>query len=256
MTYKPSPASGNDVEATTALDEPLATTLQRWRTESGDLERLGVYDWLTHRVDSDRVLEIGCGFGASTAALVRGGKCVFALDSRMECLEATQHAVPQATLGVADVLHYDERLVADLHAFGPQAVVCWLAGAPASALPRDVPPQYAVMQHRLQLQQAVIQLASRLPTVRTVHLADRTAFPWKMKDAGRKTMAGMITAAVIGEAPFTLSEADVQFKKIELTARAAQQAKSQGGRGIANLVPVIGEATIKRRHNENEPILG
>lgn len=251
MTFKPSPALGNDAEVSAVLDEPLATTLQRWRAESEDLERLGVYDWLTHRVDSDRVLEIGCGFGVSTAALVRGGKRVFALDSRMDCLEATQRVAPQATLGVADVHHYDERLVADLQAFCPQAVVCWLAGAPASALPRDVPAQYAVMQYRLQLQQAVMQLATRLPTVRTVHLADRTAFPWKMKDAGRKTMAGIITAAVIGEAPFTLSEADVQYRKIELTAHAAQRAKPLADRGLANLVPVIGEATIKRRHNEN-----
>ena len=69
-------------------------------------------------------------------------------------------------------------------------------------------------------------------------------------------MAGMITAAVIGEAPFRLSEADVQFRKIELRAGIAQRAKPLGGAGLANLVPVIGEATIKRRHNENRPIPG
>ena len=56
-------------------------------------------------------------------------------------------------------------------AFEPRAVVCWLAGAPAEALPRDVPSAYAVMQHRLQLQHAVVRLASRLgpiaPTIET-----------------------------------------------------------------------------------------
>lgn len=234
-----------EVSATFALDEPLESTLTRWRAESASLDRLGVYDWLTSRVDAECVLEIGCGFGLSTAALVRGGKRVFALDIRRDCLEATQALVPGVTLGMADVNHYDERLLADLQAFGPRAVVCWLAGGPADALPRDVPAAYAVMQHRLQLQNAVVRMATKLVSVQTVHLADRTAFPWKMKDAGRKTMSGMIVAAVIAEAPFVLDESDVQFRKIESTVGL----NGQRGNAPAGVVPVIGEATIKRRHN-------
>lgn len=237
-------APDKESPAALALDEPLETTLDRWRTESAVMERQGVYDWLTGRVSAGRVLEIGCGFGASTAALVRGGKTVFALDNRLDCLEATQARVPGVTLGVADVHHYDDRLVADLQAFAPEAIVCWLAGAPAAALPRDVPSTYAVMQYRLQLQHAIVQLAARLPGVQTVHLADRTAFPWNMKDAGRKTMAGMIVAAVIGEAPFGLQDADVQFRKMD--ALALDNPKVGGLTGV---VPVVGEATLKRRHN-------
>lgn len=231
---------------TNALDESLESTLRRWREESAQLERSGAYAWLASRVSGQRVLEIGCGFGASTAALVDAGKTVFALDNRLDCLEATQRRVPQADYGVADVHHYDERLLTDLKAFAPDSVVCWVAGAPADALPRDVPASYAVMQHRLALQQAVVGLAVRLDTVETVHLADRTAFPWKMKDAGRQTMARMLTTAVLANTPFALAEADVQFRKIDVPL--SLPAKGLGS-ALQGIVPVIGEATLKRGHN-------
>lgn len=248
MTHKATHGPVGDVASMAALNESLDATLARWRAESAALERAGAYDWLTARIDAQRVLEIGCGFGASTAALVRGGKSVFALDSRIDCLEATQARVPDVLLGVADIHQYDERLLADLRAFEPRAVVCWLAGAPADALPRDVPAAYAVMQHRLLMQHAVVQMAAKLDTVDTIHLADRTAFPWKMKDAGRKTMSGMLTAAVIGNAPFALADADVQFRKIDTRADGSARGKLMDA-GLAGVVTVIGEATIKRRHN-------
>ncbi len=227
-----------------ALDELLPATLERWQNESSQLARAGIYDWLTSRVPGQRVLEIGCGFGASTAALVRAGKTVLALDNRMDCLEATQQRVPDATYGLADVHHYDERLLDDLCDFAPDAVICWLAGAPADALPRDVPAVYAVMQHRLILQQAVVRLAARLHTVQTIHLADRTAFPWKMKDAGRQTMARMIATAVCADSPFSLTEADVQFRRMDTSISAAMTGAASSA--LSGVVPVMGEATLKR----------
>lgn len=229
--------------AAAALKEPLEATLVRWQTESAALARSGVYRWLAGRVPGRRVLEIGCGFGASTRALAQAGKEVFALDNRMDCLQASQQWVPEATYGMADVHHYDERLLEDLGQFAPDAVVCWLAGAPSDALPRDVPEAYAVMQHRLVLQQAVVRLAARLATVKTVHLADRTAFAWKMKDTGRQTLVHMLTSAVLLDTPFEVAAADVQFRKLE---GALGESVAQALPGV---VPVIGEATLKRRHN-------
>lgn len=247
MTLRPQDLlSSQPGQGQTALDEPLDATLARWQRESLQLARCGLYNWLAQRIPGQRVLEIGCGFGASTSALSQCGKTVFALDNRMDCLEATRQKVPDATYGLADVHHYDERLLDDLQAFSPDAVVCWLAGAPAESLPRDVPATYAVMQHRLVLQQAVVQLAARLESVQTVHLADRTAFPWKMKDAGRQTMARMIEAMLGADTPFTLTEADVQFRRIDDTnlAVATTSAALQG------VAPVMGEATLKRKNKQ------
>jgi len=222
------------------LTETLSETLSRWSSESTALERQGIYDWLATRVPTRRVLEIGCGFGASTAVLHRHGKSVFALDNRMDCLEAARARVPDAVFGLADVGQVHEMLVADLKAFAPEALVLWMAGAPADALPQSVPAAQAVMQYRLAFQRAAVALAAQVPTITTVHLADRTAFPWQMKDAGRETMAAVIRKAVIADAPFTLDVDDVQFRKLALPVSLSRHAMPAG------IVPVLGEATLRR----------
>lgn len=224
----------------TALEEPLADTLARWSAESADLEKQGAYNWLCGRVSADRVLEIGCGFGHSTAALAKHGKTLFALDNRMDCLEATRELVPDATYGLADIRQVHELLIKDLNEFAPQAMVLWMAGAPAEALPQDTPEQYAVMQYRLVFQQAAVALAGQIDSIRTIHLADRTVLPWSMKDAGRQTMMQLIAASVIGSAPFSINLSNVQFRKLTLPAASARHAMP------GNMVPVLGEATLER----------
>jgi len=219
-----------------ALEEPVADTLKRWSSEASDLEKQGAYDWLCDRIKSTRILEIGCGFGRSTLSLSRHGKQIFALDNRMDCLEATRDLVPDAIYGLADVGQVHELLVKDLKEFAPEAMVLWIAGAPAEALPQNVPAHQAVMQYRLAFQRAAVTLAGQIDSIRTIHIADRTVFPWAMKDAGRQTMAQVITTAVIGSSPFKVSQADVQFRKLTSMHHALP-----GG-----MVPVLGEASLVR----------
>ena len=224
----------------TALDEPLVDTLNRWSAEAADLEKQGAYDWLCDRVRADRVLEIGCGFGHSTVALAKHGKTLFALDNRMDCLEAARERVPDATYGLADIRQVHELLIKDLNEFAPQAMVLWIGGAPADALPKDIPEQYAVMQYRLSFQQAAVALAGQIDSIQTIHLADRTMLPWSMKDAGRQTMLQMIATSVIDRAPFSVSLPNVQFRKLSLPAASMPHAMP------GNMVPVLGEATLER----------
>ena len=231
----------------TALEEMLPDTLMRWSNEAADLEKQGAYDWLSSRVCADRVLEIGCGFGHSTAALAKHGKTIFALDNRMDCLEAARERVPDATYGLADIRQIHELLIKDLNEFAPEAMVLWIAGAPADALPRDVPEQYAVMQYRLAFQQAAVALAAQISSIRTIHLADRTALPWVMKDAGRQTMMQLIASSVIGHAPFGISLPNVQFRKLSLPTASLHHAMP------GNVVPVLGEATLERSEAITSP---
>ena len=163
----------------------------------------------------------------------------------MECLESARDRVPEATFGLADIRQVPELLVADLNEFAPAAMILWLAGAPADDLPRDVPEQYAVMQYRLAFQQAAVALAGQVKSISHVHLADRTAFPWSMKDAGRATMAQLITTSIIGSSPFTVTQSDVQYRKLASPVSLSRHAT------LGGIVPVLGEATLVRS-NERE----
>gem|GEM_PF-712456 len=223
-----------------AFEEPIEETLARWLSESTDLDKQGAYDWLCKRLNAGRVLEIGCGFGHSTAALNRHGKVVFSLDNRMDCLEAAREKVPEATFGLADIGRVNEFLIQDLIEFAPEAMVVWIGGAPADSLPKNIPPQYAVTHYRLSFQHAAVSLAGQVESIRTVHLADRTAFPWAMKDMGRKTMAQLITNSVIGNSPFRVDQSNVQFRKLSLPDTINHHAM------LGGIVPVLGEATLER----------
>ena len=109
-----SPLQAADASEGAALHEAEDITLNRWRSEASGLAREGAYGWLISRVPGQRILEIGCGFGTSTAALKQAGKEVFVLDNRMDCLEATRDLVADISLGLADVRQYDQNLLDDL----------------------------------------------------------------------------------------------------------------------------------------------
>lgn len=223
-----------------ALNEPIDMTLSRWSTEALELENEGAYDWLCSRVKFKRILEIGCGFGVSTQAMVRNGKTVFCLDNQMECLQAAQLLAPEVTYGLADLRQIPDQLVQDLDEFAPESMVIWMAGAPGADLPTNVPEQYAVMQYRLVFQQAALTLASRVASIQTVHIADKTMFPWAMKNTGKQTMAQLLKTSVIGSLPFIVDTDDIQFRKLNLSASTKLASRLSG------LSAVLGEATIRR----------
>ena len=56
-----------------------------WRNEGEAYARRGDYAWMAGLVPGRRVLEIGCGLGFGTAALVARGLAVLALDTLPEC---------------------------------------------------------------------------------------------------------------------------------------------------------------------------
>jgi SAM-dependent methyltransferase len=134
-----------------------------WQITSGFFDTEGHYDWMAGQLAGcERVLEIGCGSGYSSAALCRAGHMLVALDENPECVRRTAarlreggfvaqevtrgrvvarqngyainyaklpHTLPRTGLVLeADAMH-DTRLHAWLEA-GPRfdAVACWLIG--------------------------------------------------------------------------------------------------------------------------------
>ena len=68
----------------------VADFIGYWEAEGQAYVRRGDYEWMASLVPGKRVLEIGCGVGFATQALVRRGLTVLSIDSLPECLEITR----------------------------------------------------------------------------------------------------------------------------------------------------------------------
>lgn len=199
----------------------VADFLGYWQVEGESYARRGDYDWMASLIPGKRILEIGCGVGFGTVALARRGLAVLAIDSLTECLEATRErlkAVSDAdvTLLQAEVTTLSGAERGAIEAFAPDAVACWLMGAPADttgAKPADA--GQAVAAYREKVHRAVAELAAGLPGVKALHLVDRTAIPWQAKDIGRDTLVGYHAAKTLLDLPFAAERRHALYRKLE-----------------------------------------
>lgn len=192
-----------------------------WQKEGEAYAKRGDYDWMAALVPGKRVLEIGCGTGFGTLALARRGLAVLAVDSLAECLEVTRERVRE--MAGADVAFLQAEVTAldaaarhAIESFAPDAVVCWLMGAPAettSATPSDA--GQAVAAYREKVHRAVAELAAGLGAVRALHFVDRTAIPWQAKDIGRDTLVRYHTGKTLADLPFVAERKNALYRKLE-----------------------------------------
>ena len=139
-----------------------------WQEEGASYARRGDYDWMATQLGGQRVLEIGCGSGFGTQALLARGLAVLAIDTLPECLAATRQRVGAegALLIEADVSALAPGPRSAIEAFAPDTVVCWLMGAPASvtgAAPGD--GGRAVIAYRESVHRRVAELAAELDAI-------------------------------------------------------------------------------------------
>lgn len=192
-----------------------------WQTEGEAYAKRGDYDWMASLVPGRRVLEIGCGLGFGTVALAKRGMAVLAVDSLAECLDATRERIAgiagaPVSLLQMEVTVLDDTARSTIDAFQPDAVVCWLMGAPAEttgANPSDA--GQAVAAYREKVHRAVAQLAASIAGVRSLHLVDRTAIPWQAKDIGRDTLVHYHLAKTLLDLPFTAERKNALYRKLE-----------------------------------------
>jgi hypothetical protein len=84
--------------------------LKYWETEGAAYARAGDYAWMAAQVpEAERVLEISCGAGFWTLALLQRGFSVLAVVMLDACLAAARQMIA---------------------GFQPQIMLCWLMGAP------------------------------------------------------------------------------------------------------------------------------
>lgn len=206
----------------------VAEFVAYWEVEGQACVRRGDYDWMAGLLTAQRVVEIGCGVGYSTDALLSRGFAVLALDSLPECLAATRARVQgdRLTLMQAELSTLSEEQKGAILQFQADTVVCWLMGAPADvtgATPSTA-GQEAVAAYRERMHRLTAVLAAELPTVRYLHFVDRTAIAWQAKDIGRDTLVRYHNEKTLNGLPFAGERRLALYRKIE-----------EGAAGVAHL---------------------
>jgi SAM-dependent methyltransferase len=221
-----------------------------WQQEGEGYVRRGDYQWMASLVPGRRVLEIGCGVGFATQALVDRGLTVLALDSLAECLAATRARLGESS-GVdflqAEVTALSDEASARIAAFAPDTVVCWLMGAPAETTGATASDAgQAVATYREKIHRAVAVLASEMASVRYLHYIDRTAIPWQAKDIGRDTLVRYHSGKTLLELPFMADRRHALYRKLEDNVVDLAQIRNSHP-ALKSVVPTLASMLAERK---------
>lgn len=227
------------------------SVLDRWQMEGERHARAGDYRWMAGLVPPGRILEVGCGAGFGTQALLEAGRELLVVEPVEGCRVLTADRLAGQGLPVPEIL--DTVVGADMGAdfrqriadFAPDCIVCWLMGGEDAAVQRMAPgasAHQAVQAFREAAHRAVVELAVVMSSVSTIHLVDRTAFPWKIKDTARETLVLYHGATTFKETAFSLLKEDTLYRKLD--GSTWPELSSRTGAGI---VPVLGSLVARRR---------
>jgi hypothetical protein len=224
------------------------SAVERWFAEAGIHERAGDYAWLAERLPGRRVLEVGCGAGLGSLAILAQGAKLLVVEPLAECrdalaarLAATGRAA-SVTVIAGEVGTLGPEALETLGAFAPDCVVCWLAGGSAAQLAECGAAGAAdpVKAFRESLHRQVARLAASLPGVAAVQIADRTAFPWHIKDTARDALVGYHRGSTFADLPFAVDRGGALFRKLDV-GRWSRELQRRGG-----MTPVLGSLVARR----------
>jgi SAM-dependent methyltransferase len=226
----------------------VADFIGYWEAEGQAYVRRGDYEWMAALVPGRRVLEIGCGVGFATQALVKRGLAVLSIDSLDECLAATRQRLAGAEVALlrAEVTALTAEQRATIETFAPDTVVCWLMGAPAEvtgAVPSDA--GQAVVAYREKIHRAVAELAASLPSVTHLHLVDRTVIPWQAKDIGRDTLVGYHNGKTLRDLPLAGERRQALYRKLE--DNGPEMARIKMHPSLKGAVPTLASLLAERK---------
>lgn len=227
----------------------VAEFLGYWEAEGQHYVRRGDYEWMAALVPGNKVLEIGCGIGFATQALAARGLTVLAIDSLPECLAATAARVEgrAVTLLQADAMALSAGQQAQIEAFAPDVVVCWLMGAPADVTGATATDGgKAVVAYREKIHRAVAELAASLATVHALHLVDRTVIPWQAKDIGRDTLVGYHAGKTLLDLPFGAERKNALYRKIDDNSPEIERIRKSHP-SLKSAVPVLASLLAARK---------
>lgn len=227
----------------------VAEFIAYWEGEGQAYVRRGDYAWMAALVPGQRILEIGCGIGFGTQALVDRKLDVLAIDSLPECLSATEARLQgrAATLLQVDLTALSVEQREQIESFAPETVVCWLMGAPADVTGASASDAgRAVAAYREKIHRSVAELAAALPSVQALHLVDRTAIAWQAKDIGRDTLVSYHGSKTLLDLPLAGTRNNALYRKLgdKVTDLAPQRHLHPS---FKNVVPVLASLLAERK---------
>jgi SAM-dependent methyltransferase len=227
----------------------VAEFLNYWEAEGAAYVRHGDYAWMASLVPAQRILEIGCGLGFGTEALIARKRDVLALDILDECLDASQEKT--AGQGVqflkADVTCLDQSQRQVIDDFAPDCLLCWLMGAPAAAIGADrLDGGQAVASYRESVHRKIAELAASLTGVRFLHIVDRMAIPWQAKDVGRDTLVRYHNGKTFLGLPWVADRRNALYRKLsDNVLDLAQQRRLHPT--LKHVVPTLASLLVERK---------
>ena len=199
MAKKNAKSSSGRAAAVIQLDRDRRAYAGEWEVSSSHLNDQDCYTWMANELGvSGRVLEIGCGTGLSTLALLGAGYRVVSVEENPACLRKASARLEAAGFSVSVQLRGEEKVVAGarieidyakvkeadadviliegnviqdpkllafLEGGGKfDAVACWLVGTHSSMrFNKCIPPQITTPKHyRLQVQNLVYEMSDRV----------------------------------------------------------------------------------------------
>ena len=222
---------------------------ERWAHEAAIHEAAGDYAWLAERLPGKRVVEVGCGSGHASIAMLACGVDLLVVEPLAACRQMLSARLADAAIDPARVRIVDASIGAldaaapeAIAEFAPDCLVWWLAGGSAEQLTGSGAGAAAdpVKAFRELLHRQLAVLAADLPSVRAVHLGDRTAFPWQIKDTARDTLVSYHLAASSSGFPFTVAREDALFRRLDVN-RWSPELRRRGGAS-----PVLGSLIARK----------
>lgn len=213
-----------------------------WSRSADAFFSAGHYKWMCDQLGSAvRVVEVGCGSGASTEALMATARQVLAIESNQDCADRTiarlQARGVSAELVSLDLLAtlpswndpgvkvlMSDALSATLGELLPaswfDAIACWMTGSTpehigsALGLPYMQFDGSEMSTYRVRVQQRCFELGTRALRARgVVHVVDRAAIrSWADKDEMRQRLAD--TLSPIAGSDYTLTRSDCLLRKL------------------------------------------
>ncbi|MCR1887034.1 class I SAM-dependent methyltransferase [Longibaculum muris] len=108
----------------------------QWNTSAQYFYEKGYYSWMEEKLSSfNTVLEIGCGTGYSTLALVEKGHQVIAIEKNMDCITQAKKLLSDKGYSKQNVIFIEGDIAEDdirndlINRFEFDVVICWNVGS-------------------------------------------------------------------------------------------------------------------------------